>query len=504
MTKHPKAGWPQRGTKNHEKVSGCSIHFCDFLCLFVANPFRHSCLVIPPRLAATITLGRMGIGRDMAYGIGAAVTSPLWGAALLRTGKWRTDWAGRFGRVERQSAGAQKQEKTEGAGRKRLLIHGVSVGEVNAVRKLVEDFEAAGDVELVISATTNTGFARAQALYGGKHRVVRFPLDFSFAVGRFLDAVRPHAVALVELEVWPNFMEACGTRQIPVVVVNGRLTERSYRGYRRIKRLIAPAFRGLAAAGVQTADYAERFVGLGLPGERVRVLDTMKWDTAEVADTVDGADRLAAEMGIDRSRPLVVAGSTSPGEERLLIESCPADAQLLIAPRKPEWFEGVMRAAPGAVRRTGPRNPDGTGGPRSASVGFDRVFLLDTIGELKKAYALADVCVVGRSFMGDLYGSDMMEPVALGKPTVIGPHYADFAETMAALLEAGGIVVSREPGGLGGVLDELLRNKAVAEEVAAAGRDVILSRQGATRRYAAMVRGVMGLEAAFETWRSRS
>lgn len=424
----------------------------------------------------------MGLGRDILYGVGAVASSPIWGLSLLRTGKWRTDWAGKFGK-------AGKQESRR-AGDKTLLIHGVSVGEVNLIRNLVAELERVEGLDLVIATTTNTGFARATTLYGERHRVVRYPLDFSFAVRRFLDAVRPDAVALVELEVWPNFMDSCTARGVPVAVINGRLTERSYRGYRRFRKLIHSAFAQLTAAAVQTEDYAERFVGLGVPAERVKVLDTMKWDTAVVEDTVDGAERLAAEMGIDRGRPLFVAGSTAPGEESLLIEACPADAQLLIAPRKPEWFEGVMKAAPQAVRRTAHSStdmPTEVGMPE----GRPRVFLLDTIGELRMAYSLADVCVVGRSFTGELYGSDMMEPIALGKPTVIGPHYADFADTMKALRDAGGIVVTDDPGG---AVSELLNNPKLAGELAAAGREVILSRQGATRRHVELLRELLEME----------
>ncbi|MEM9881841.1 MAG: glycosyltransferase N-terminal domain-containing protein [Planctomycetota bacterium] len=421
----------------------------------------------------------MGLGRDIAYGLGAAAAAPLWATSMLRTGKWRTDWPGRFGHVP--DCADDKASATE---RKTLLIHGVSVGEVNLVRGLVAELEPAESLELVISSTTNTGTARAEALYGDRHRVVRFPLDFSFAVRRFLDAVRPDAVALVELEVWPNFMEACERRGVPVAVINGRLSERSYRGYRRFRPLVAPSFGKLAAAAVQDDAYAERFVGLGAAAERVHVFDTMKWDAADLADAVDGADALAEAMGIDRSRPLVVAGSTAPGEDDLLIRTRPPEVQLLIAPRKPEWFDAVTRHAPDAVRRTTTHHA-----ARPPTSGGD-VFLLDTIGELRAAYSLADVCVVGRSFTGELYGSDMVEPIALGKPTVVGPHFRDFADTMKALTDAGGIVVSDDPMG---AATELLNNPTLAAEVAASGREVIRSRRGATPRHAALLRNLLGL-----------
>ncbi len=398
----------------------------------------------------------MAILRDIAYGAAAVASSPVWGVSLLRTGKWRTDWAGRFGRAE--PAGAP-------AGR-RVLIHAVSVGEANLIRGLVDELAGAG-CEVVIAATTNTGFARATALYAPRHRVVRYPLDFTGAVRRFLDAVRPDLAALVELEVWPTFIEECGRRDIPVAVVNGRLSPRSFKNYMRFRPLVRGSFERLRACGVQTEAYAQRFRALGAPD--VRVLGTMKWDTAVIADHVDGADQLAEEMGIDRARPLVVAGSTAPGEEKLLIDTVPEEAQLMIVPRKPEWFDAVAAYAPGIVRRT-------AGRPGAGS----RLFLLDTIGELRKAYALADVAVVGRSFTGKLYGSDMTEPIALGKPTLIGPHTSDFDQQMEAFTAGDGIVVTDRPGD---AVRALLNDPARRQQLADNGRRVIAEQQGATTRH---------------------
>ncbi len=413
-------------------------------------------------------MAAMSIAMDLLYVAGAVASSPVWGWQMLRTGKWRTDWGGRLGNA--------KTPQRRNAKTRRLLIHTVSVGETNLVRLLVEMLEREQpEVEIVISATTNTGIARAEQLYGARHAVVRYPLDFSCAVRRFLDAVRPDAVALVENEVWPNFVEACRKRDIPVCVINGRLTERSHRRYALLRPIVRRMYGRLAAVACQTPEYAARFTDLGVPDDRVRVLDTMKWDTAQVAEHVAGADRLAAEMGIDRGRPLIVAGSTGPGEERLLLDTCPRDAQLVLVPRKPERFDEVAALDPTIVRRTKPDTRHPT--PDA------RLFLLDTIGELRKAYALADVCLVGRSFLG-LYGSDVMEPVALGKPTVIGPHHADFADAVATLRDAGGLIVTDAPGRAAA---ELLADRTRATELARRGVAVIRSRQGSTRRHAELM-----------------
>ncbi len=403
---------------------------------------------------------------DVAYGAAAVVTSPVWLWRMGRSGKLRTDWSARFGNV---------RPPLEVPLRKRILLHAVSVGEVNAIRLLVDALASdATAPEVVIAATTDTGFARASSLFSAKHRVVRYPFDLSGAVERFLDAVRPDLVALVELEVWPNFTASCNRRGVPVVVINGRLSERSFRRYRRVRALVAPMFRRLSAVSAQSEEYAARFLALGAPARDVVVGGTMKWDTAEIAETVAGSDDLARTFGIDRTKPLVVAGSTSLGEESLIADALPEGVQLLIAPRKPEWFDEVAASLGPCARRS--RNDCGSPSGR---------FLLDTIGDLRKAYVLADIVIVGRSF-GRLHGSDMMEPVALGKAVVIGPRSGDFKETMQALRQGQGIV-EVEASALRTTVARLLADPLERRELARRGRDVIRQHQGATRRNAELL-----------------
>ena len=409
----------------------------------------------------------MGALVDAAYLIGMTAASPVWGWRMFSRGKHRTDWAARLGQ------GGSLPPPGSGG---RLLIHAVSVGEVNAARGLVETMAARGDV--VLCVTTDTGFARAMQLFGQRIPVVRYPFDAGFAVRRFLDRVQPTAVALMELELWPNFVQACTTRRIPVCVVNGRLSARSFKRYRLARAVLRPMFAQVRHVAAQTQDYADRFVAMGVPAERVSVTGTMKWDTAQVADDVDGATQLAADMGIDLSRPLVVAGSTAPGEEALLHGAMPEGVQLLCAPRKPEWFDAAAAALPGCARRS--RGECGSASGR---------FLLDTIGELRKAYALATVVVVGRSF-GTLHGSDMMEPVALGKATIVGPRHGDFQDTADKLVQAGGLRVT-SASELVRDLSALLSDAPARAEMAAAGRAVIAREQGATARHAALLGEVL-------------
>jgi 3-deoxy-D-manno-octulosonic-acid transferase len=401
---------------------------------------------------------------DIVYALAATVTAPWW----MR--KTRSGWAERFARVLPDLP--PKRED-----RKRILVHAVSVGEINALRELIPLLEA--EAEVVLTASTDTGLARARALFASVCHVARFPLDASWAVGRFLDTVKPDAVALVELELWPNFVRECSRRGVPVAVINGRLSERSFRGYRRIRRWISPSFASLAVAAVQDAAYAERFVAMGVPRTRCVVTGSMKFDSARIDDGAPGAAALRAEMGIDPARPLVVAGSTGPGEEALLRSACErafgsGAMQLLCAPRKPERFGEAAAALPGCRRRSEPGSGSGNG-----------LFLLDTIGELRQAYALADVVVVGRSFF-DLHGSDPIEPVALGKPAVIGPAVSDFIEIVRALEAAGGIIRA-DRDTLAGVLGELMRDPVRRADLAERGRACIRALQGASARHAELV-----------------
>ena len=419
---------------------------------------------------------------DIFYLMAALLASPVVAARMLATGKRRKDWRGRFGHVGEVSGAPVRRRPT-------VLVHGVSVGEVAAIRQLVDLLADKGRV--VVSSTTDTGVTRARALYGNRHAVVRYPLDLSWMVRRFLDAVRPDVVALTELEVWPNFVTECTRRGIPVCVVNGRLSASSYRGYRRARRWVRPVFRRLAVVAAQTDVYAGRFIDLGVPRDRVRVTDTMKWDTsgqpppgsrpADPAATLPAAEALAAALDLDRTRPLIVAGSTGPGEERELIATRPAAAQLLLVPRKPERFDAVAALHPAIRRRTRVSTlaspPAASAQPPTAATPTD-LFLLDTMGELELAYALADVAIVGRSF-APLGGSDPIPPVAAGCATIIGPHHENFADVVSALAAGGGIAVTDTPMA---AASRLLDDPDARRRMARNGRRVIEEHRGGSAR----------------------
>lgn len=398
----------------------------------------------------------MGLALDAIYTLVAAATAPWW----MR--KARADWAARFGRIQ----------PLPNPTRPRLLLHAVSVGEVNLTRPLIDLLAPTTDI--VLSVTTDTGIARARSLFADRLPVVRYPLDASWAVRRFLDAVQPDAVALSELELWPHFIQECNRRNIPVCIVNGRLSARSFRGYRKLRPFIARHFRALAFAAVQDTDYAARFAAMGLTPDRIHTTGSMKWDAA-LTTTHDPAksQALADALRIDTSCPLIVAGSTAPEEHALLHAATPPGVQLLCAPRRPEWFDQAARDLPNCIRRSQPFNHPS-----------DR-FLLDTIGELDAAYTLADIVVIGRSFT-NLHGSDPMQPAALAKPIIIGPAHEDFADSVRLLAASDAILVASHDN-LADTISMLLAAPERRKALARNARACVDANTGAAQRNATLI-----------------
>lgn len=427
---------------------------------------------------------------DLIYLLVGLVYTPVALYHALFVGKNRRGWSQRFGFVPRFDPG-----------RKRIWIHAVSLGEINATPKLVEALGARlPDVDIVFSTTTDTGYARGVKLYGGE-RVFRFPLDFSLVIARVLKRIHPTMIVLVELEVWPNLVALAARRGIPVAVINGRLTERSARRLKMLGAAVQKMFGSLAWVGAQDETIASRFCELGVPRDRIEVTSSLKWDSASVSECVEGATALAQAMSIDAQRPLWVCGSTGPGEEAIILEAyrklldhyaalaqsvqdgrsediARRKPQLAIIPRKPERFEEVARL----IKRTGFACVRRSGRGDSAEddvTAASGVYLGDTMGELRKFYSLADVVFVGRTLV-PMGGSDPMEVAALGKPMVVGPHTNNFQSPVDALRRHDAIRVIESAEALPGAVEGLLADVAGAASLGARARQVLLEHQGAT------------------------
>ncbi|HEX3356546.1 MAG TPA: 3-deoxy-D-manno-octulosonic acid transferase [Tepidisphaeraceae bacterium] len=417
---------------------------------------------------------------DIAYWMGLGAAAPYWLIKKSAREKVLRALRERMGNVARRESASAA-----------VWIHAVSVGEINATGALIKGLrKEKPELEFIVSTTTTTGYARGEQLYGkSSHvRLIKYPLDFSSAIGRALDALRPSVVVLMELEIWPNFVLRCKQRGIPVIIVNGRITEPSFKKYMLLGPVTKRMLRRLDRICAQDETYAGRFISMGAMRETVEITGTMKFDTAEVADRVEGDSELAAAVGLKRGEgPIWVCGSTGPGEEEIvlgvyreLLAKHPG-LRLAIIPRHPQRFDEVAdlirQSGFEVVRRsqvTTPVEPSGA------------VVLGDTMGELRKFYSLADVVFVGRSLV-DLgarqHGSDMIEPAGLGKAAVVGPFTANFAEAMERLRAGKGIIEVADAAGLEREVGRLLSASVDAKGLGNRAQDVVREAKGATGRH---------------------
>ena len=426
---------------------------------------------------------------DIAYSLGLGISAPFWFLRAKSRAKVLGALRTRLGDIAERAIGAPA-----------IMIHAVSVGEINATKALIDQLrKEKPTLAFIVSTTTQTGYERGATLYGNSADVtlIRYPLDFSHAINRVLTRSKPGLVVLMELELWPNFILQCEKRQIPLVLANGRITEPSYRSYHRFKRVTSSMFRRLAVVCAQDQTYAERFIDLGVPRDRVTVAGTMKFDTAVVAERVEGDDALARDVGLRRGDDLIwICGSTGPGEEQVVLDvygelkkQFPT-LRLAIIPRHPPRFDEVAemirhRGLP-LVRRSAPETWN--------IVSSDAVVLGDTMGELRKFYSLAGVVFVGRSLV-DLghrqHGSDMIEPAALAKPVIVGPYTTNFADAMLKFKTAEAMLEVTTADALLQALRSLLADEKERLALGTKAQRVVREQQGSTLRHAAIILNVL-------------
>ena len=408
--------------------------------------------------------------------------APWWLWRMATTQKYREGLRARLGRVPgRLVAGSGA------ADRPLIWVHAVSVGEVLAVTRLVKALDAALPGYFVaISTTTRTGQALARERFGA-NRVFYCPLDLPWAVRAYLKALKPRTLVLAETEFWPNLLNGCFRRGIPVAVVNARISDRSWPRYNMLRRLWKPLLGRLSSVLAQSETDAERLIGLGCAAERVAVAGNLKFDV-RAAEEAEATRLLKAKSAGLR---FVVAGSTLEGEEAALVEAWPrllaGDAQLamVLAPRHPERFAAVAalleksRNAWALGSKLEPAKPLRPG----------EIVLLDTIGELASVYSLASVAFVGGSLVA-AGGHNPLEPAQFGVPIVMGPHYANFVAITESLRAHDALRIAAKEE-LAEALIALLRDRAAAEAMGARAREVFEQQAGATDRCVAALRELL-------------
>lgn len=417
---------------------------------------------------------------NVALAAALALGAPWWLWKMVATRKYRAGLGERLGRVPARLRNAGPSPA--------IWLHAVSVGEVLAVSRLVAELDRAfPGHRLLVSTTTRTGQELARQRFGAE-RVFYCPLDLPWAVRAYLRALRPRMLILAETEFWPNLLSGCFRLEIPVAVVNARVSDRSWPRYRRLRGLWRPLLRRLACVLAQSETDAGRLRALGCAPNRVRVAGNLKFDVRATAEAEATRLLRARAEGLR----LVVAGSTLDGEEAALLAAWPqllaADPRLalVLAPRHPERFPAVaallQRSGRDWIRRSAWR-------PSAEMLPAGAIVLLDTIGELASVYSLAAVAFVGGSLV-PAGGHNPLEPAQFAVPIAMGPYYENFRAITEDLRAHHGLRIAGS-GELAATLVELLGDRAAAQAMGARAHEVFERQAGATARSLAALGAVL-------------
>jgi len=418
---------------------------------------------------------------NLLYLAALALVFPWLLYAAIFKGKYREGFAEKFlGRVPPRSGD-----------RPCIWLHAVSVGEVNLLGTLLDEIERRRpDVECVISTTTMTGFALAKKKYA-LQTVFYCPLDFSWAVRTAVRRIRPSVLVLAELELWPNLIRAAKEQGAKVAVVNGRLSEKSFRGYRRIRPLASRVLQRIDVIAAQNETYARRFQSpTGGSGPKVVVTGSLKFDGAQTERNNAQTRELAALAGIAADDVVFLAGSTQAPEEALALAAFAelagthANLRLIIVPRHPDRFDEVaallQRSGWPWRRRSELESVSAEGMPSSCDE-TSRILLVDTIGELGAWWGTADIAYVGGS-MGRRGGQNMIEPAAYGAAVSFGPNTWNFRDVVQMLLAARAAQITHNGAELTAFVRRCLQDPAYAARLGASAQRLVRSQLGTTSR----------------------
>ena len=370
-----------------------------------------------------------------------------------------------------------------------IWVHAVSVGEALAARPLLRALRSAyPEHRLVVSTTTVTGQRVARGLGGEVDAVCYAPLDFPRFVNRALDRIAPELLLVVDTEIWPNLLRACRRRGVGALIVNGRLSDRSYRRYRLVRCCMRRVLADVGHVCAQTEEWARRFVAIGAEPARVTVTGSLKFDAAAgsparhgARDEEDGGD-LRAAFAFARRRPVVIAASTLRGEEEPILRAfagvrqVASDGLLVIAPRHPERFEEARGIAGRAGYRVRMRSDLEPGGDPGADV-----VILNTLGELGRLFDIASAVFVGGSLV-PAGGHNLIEPAAFGRAIVVGPYMENFADVAREFVSRGAAIQVRDADALVEALVGLIGDGTRRGRLGKAARTLVDANRGAARR----------------------
>ena len=359
-----------------------------------------------------------------------------------------------------------------------IWLHAVSVGETLAAVPLVKTLQQNyPQHRLMVTCMTPTGSERIKAAFGDSVDHSYMPYDTPDSVARFLNRLKPKMLIIMETELWPNTIAACQSRDIPVILANGRLSARSATAYQRISSLVQPMLSGISAVAAQHKDDGDRFIRLGLPPSALEVTGNIKFDLSLDQDVQDRATVLSEQWHCGNNRPVFLAASTHRGEDEIILQAFGQikqqvdNALLVLVPRHPERFNQVGELCISAGFTLARRSA-------GDKVEAADVLLGDTMGELMVFFGACDVAFVGGSLVAT-GGHNMIEPAAWGVPVLSGPHLFNFTEASQLLLAADGMLVCNDAAELAEQCISLMGNKGRRQEVGNAARLVAEANRGA-------------------------
>lgn len=369
-----------------------------------------------------------------------------------------------------------------------IWIHAVSVGEALSVRNLIDELKRIyPEKKIVVSTITATGNKIAQGITKKDDFVTYLPLDFSFIVRSVIERIKPSLFIIAETEIWPNLIRYLYRKGIPVVIVNGKISDKSYRGYLTIKFLLKPILTKVSLFCVQTEEDARRLINLGVLSSKIQVTGNMKFDIADFPDFKNNSQGLIRKrLRLDSQEKVFVAGSTHPGEEKIILDVYKdlltefAGLRLLLAPRHPERTPEVAALvkrfdfAPINISLLEKMGGQETNNPT--------VFILDTVGELLSFYAIADIVFVGGSLVKNIGGHNILEPASLAKPVLFGPYMFKSPDIVKVFLENQAALLVRNQNELKEKIKYLLLHPEQINALAKAAKEIISQNQGASQR----------------------
>jgi 3-deoxy-D-manno-octulosonic-acid transferase len=374
-----------------------------------------------------------------------------------------------------------------------IVIHAVSVGEVNAASALVRSLARAyPDKPLCVTTFTPTGSDRVRDLFGDEFFHVYAPFDTPGSVKRFFRRVRPELLIVMETEIWPNLYVEASRRDVPVLIANARISEHSFGGYRRLRPMTAFALDHASRIAAQSDIDAGRLTRLGADPGRLEVTGNLKFDVSLPPSLLEEGEAIRRGWGV--ARPVLLAGSTHEGDENVifaafgsLLQSFPT-ALLVLAPRHPERFARVAQQARAEGLEVSLRS-DGLDCPSSS-----QCFIIDTMGELQRLYAACDVAFVGGS-LERIGGHNVLEPAALSRPVLVGPHTFNFEDITAQLVATQAALRVHDAQELAEAAGRLFRDPELRRRMGQAGRELVSGGQGALARTLQIVEEVLTAKA---------